>query len=95
MNKKRNKERLKVSSMRKADFIRRKLNKITKGNNKLRDRAIFHMELPKDFTRKGDFEPPMAVPFTDINDNLLGVAIRHVFEDDGNLFTWDEIIRII
>jgi hypothetical protein len=72
------------SNMRKLDYLRKYYRKALKVGTD----AIYGIELPKGFFKKGD-EGVWAHPYSD-KGGLLGVVLEHNYMVDDQWYSWEE-----
>lgn len=70
--------------MRKLDYLRKVMQNVKEFNE------IYFIKLPDSFWAHGDVESPCCLPYGDRNGRTQGIAVRHVCEDDGEVFTYCE-----
>lgn len=73
--------------MRKRDFLRNFYEKAKKEGD---DTVIYYIDLPACFKRADDVEMPVCLPVIDEKGCLVGIAVEHPYEYEGDVFTDNE-----
>lgn len=78
--------------MRKLEYLRKeykKLLKKNKGDKEKAEKAIYYIDLPTEFIKKGDYEHPVCLPYSDYY-GICGIAVEHCYEYEDDIFTYCE-----